>query len=162
MRFLASFTSLRNPSGWFGAIAITSSTDRTKVITGSRGGKWKKEKGKWGKRPLLFPPSVLLSVFKSFHVAPIGADLCFCDERDAQLVRSLHHFLDELRERRNLFFGRLEKQFVVNLQNHSRLEFAGEAPVELDHRELDEVGGCALHGRIHCGALGKIAHVRLG
>ncbi len=70
--------------------------------------------------------------------------------------------LTSFREPRNLLFGRFEKQFVVDLQNHSRFEFVGEAPVKLDHRELDQVRGGALHGRIHRGALGKIAHVRLG
>ena len=37
----------------------------------------------------------------------------------------------------------------------------GQAAVELDHGELDQIGGGALHRRIHRGALGKIAQVGL-
>ena len=67
-----------------------------------------------------------------------------------------------MREARNFFFRRFEQQFVVNLQNHLRFEsLGGKAAVELDHGQLDEIGGGALHGRVHGGAFGKIAQVGL-
>src|ERR1700683_3783237 len=82
----------------------------------------------------------------SFHVAPVGAGLGIHNQRDAQFVNALHHFLHEFREARQFLLVRLEKQFVVNLQDHSRFEFAVETAVELDHGELDEISGGALHG----------------
>ena len=57
---------------------------------------------------------------------------------------------------------RLEEQFVVNLENHSRFEFLfREFAGDFDHSEFDQIGGGALQGRVERGALGKIAHVDL-
>jgi hypothetical protein len=48
-------------------------------------------------------------------------------------------------ERLELFFGSGEDQLVVDLKDHLRLVMAfGEEVVDLDHRDLDEVGGAAL------------------
>ena len=51
----------------------------------------------------------------------------------------------------------------MNLQNHLRLKaFRGQAAIKFDHGELNEIGGGALHGRVHGCALGEIAHIGLG
>ena len=77
-------------------------------------------------------------------------------------MNAFHYFFYQLGEARNFFFGAFEEQFVVDLQNHLRFEFfLGQAAVEFDHGELDQVGGGALHRRIHGGAFGEIAHVGL-
>ncbi len=49
----------------------------------------------------------------------------------------------------------------MHLHDEQRGAFFGLDPVlHPDHRELDEVGGRALHGRIDCGALGRLAALR--
>jgi hypothetical protein len=56
--------------------------------------------------------------------------------------------------------GDFEEQFVVDLQDHARLELAlGELAVDGDHGQLDEVGGGALQRRVDGGALGEAALV---
>ncbi len=74
-----------------------------------------------------------------------------------------HDFFYEGAEFGDFGFGSFEEEFVVHLEGHFRLKFfGGEAAIELDHGEFDEVGGGALHGRVHGGAFGEVAHVRLG
>ena len=51
---------------------------------------------------------------------------------------------------------RLEDEFVVDLQDHARAEALGAQPtIDLDHRELHDVGGRALHRVVHRRALAE-------
>src|ERR1700691_5825715 len=101
-------------------------------------------------------------VASSLHVAPVGAYFGVGYQRDREPVNTFHHFFGQLGEPGNFILGAFEEQLVVNLQYHLRLEiFRRQTAIEFNHRQLDQVGGGALHGRVHGGALGKIAQVGL-
>jgi len=75
---------------------------------------------------------------------------------------AFHDFFYEFLQAREFFLGRFEEKLVMNLEHHARFEAVGELAVEFNHGQLDEVGGGALHGRVHGGAFGEIAETGLG
>src|SRR5262249_49922136 len=53
---------------------------------------------------------------------------------------------------------RLEEQFVVDLEQHARLEAAGtKLVIDADHCQLDQIGGGALKRGVDGGAFGEAA-----
>src|ERR1700722_310193 len=98
----------------------------------------------------------------SLHVAPIWTNFCIHQNRNLKFVNAFHHFLSNLGEPWNFRLGAFEKKLVMDLQNHAGLQFFfGEATIEFDHSQFDEIGSRALHGGIHGGAFRKIAEIRL-
>src|SRR5579864_7971143 len=76
-------------------------------------------------------------------------------ERHAQRRHRRHQRRQITQDVRDLFLGRFEHELVVHLENQLRAKtLALEMALYGDHRELDEIGGRALHRRVDRGALG--------
>src|SRR6267378_74141 len=96
------------------------------------------------------------------QVAPVGPEADFHYDGHSQFVNAFHLFLNESLQLAALLPRCFEQQLVVDLQNHFCLEFLlGQAGVNVDHRELDEISGGALQRRIERRAFRKIAQLHL-
>ncbi len=107
----------------------------------------------------------------SLGFVPVLADGGVGDEGDIEGHRLLHAVDDEVADLLGAVLGALEDEFVVDLQEHAdAVDLGGlagaevrgvgaQAPVEVDHRDLDEVGGGALDDAVDGGALGEGAAV---
>src|SRR5581483_395575 len=95
-----------------------------------------------------------------FQIAPVGPEGKIGDEWNIELDHAFHL---RTHQRANLFClveGHFEEQFVMHLQNHARLEIAFcQLAIERDHRQLNQIGSCALQRRIDGRTLGKAALV---
>ncbi len=61
----------------------------------------------------------------------------------------LHSGADEGMQAVEFIGRRFEEQFVMDLQDHARAEFLrGKFAMDSDHGQLDEIGSCALKGRV--------------
>ena len=77
---------------------------------------------------------------------------------DLQRNRRLHLFFDNGAHFFFLAGMEIEHQFVMHLEEHSRIEFSAEQlPVDGDHGEFDHIGGRSLNGRVDRVALGGVA-----
>ena len=75
---------------------------------------------------------------------------------------AFHFFLNHFFQLGAFLGGSLKEQLVMHLQDHFGFElFFPEPPVDIDHRQLDEIGGGALQRRIERRALGKVAKLHL-
>ena len=95
------------------------------------------------------------------HVSAQSApDLHVDLEGHGQLEGGLHHLDGEGLERAQLAVRHLEEQLVVHLQQHPAPEAArGQLAGDADHRDLHEIGGGALDGRIGRHALAEAAQI---
>jgi hypothetical protein len=96
----------------------------------------------------------------SLDIAPVGAEAYFGDDGDGEGGYVFHFVLDQGAE----FFGfggdDVEEEFVVDLEGHAGVQFAGgDGGVDAEHGEFDEVGGGALQRGVDGGAFGEAAHV---
>ena len=81
---------------------------------------------------------------------PVFAESDAGDERNFEFHGAFHFRFDHLRERFHLFTRAFENEFVVDLQHHAEREvFVVDALLDADHGNFDEVGGAALHWRVH-------------
>src|SRR5713101_3812099 len=75
---------------------------------------------------------------------------------------AFHFFLNQLFQLGAFFYRSLKEQLVMHLQDHFGVKlFFRQAPVDADHRQLDQIGGGALQRRIERGTLGKVAELHL-
>lgn len=89
-----------------------------------------------------------------------GLDLGF----DAgELEGVLHGIDDDGAGLIGLAGGHFEEELVMHLQEHASFEASfGEGGIDVDHGELDHVGGGALNGRVHRHSLSLAAHGGVG
>src|ERR1700735_2729296 len=98
----------------------------------------------------------------SLHVPPIWTNFGIHQNWNLEFVNAFHHFFGKFSEPRNFRLGTFEKKLVMDLQDHAGFQFFfGEPTIALDHGARNEIRSRALHGRIHGGALRKIAQIRL-
>ena len=84
------------------------------------------------------------------------------DQGHRELHRVLHALADQGGDRVDLVFRDLEDEFVVDLEEHLRARRLGrKAPMEVEHRELDQVRGGALDDGVDRHALAERLFVRV-
>ena len=95
-------------------------------------------------------------------VPPIQAYAGLDDNGHRQLDHIFHLLLDQLPGALNFVLRHIEQQFVMNLQRHQRLQvFFSQPPVDPDHRDLDQVGGCPLQRCVDRGPFREAAQIRV-
>src|SRR6202044_486283 len=98
----------------------------------------------------------------SLDIAPVHTNSHFCNNRDRKLRTMLHLSPDQLLELLGFLWNHIEEQLVVNLKRHLRLQPAvTDELIDLQHRQLDQIGSSSLQWSIDCRAFGKTAHVRV-
>ena len=92
-----------------------------------------------------------------------GAGLDFCLDAVGEMEGVFHRIDDDRTGLIGLAGGHFEEEFVMHLEEHAGLE-AGfrESRIDVDHGELDHVGGGALDGGVHRDSLGLAAHGGVG
>src|ERR1041385_6018974 len=99
--------------------------------------------------------SVQLALTSQFFPGFATLDVHY--ERDVQLRDILHQTSYRLGDG-HFIFGHFEDQFVMNLKHHARSKFlTAKFVCNADHRDLDNVGSCALYRRINRTAFGHAA-----
>src|SRR5579885_3680764 len=79
---------------------------------------------------------------RSVHIAPVRSGFEVHDQRDAKGVDVFHGVAHERAKAIQLGGRGFKKKLVVYLEDHARAELlGGEFAVNMDHGELDEIGG---------------------
>src|SRR3984957_3319514 len=98
----------------------------------------------------------------SLDIAPVHTNSHLCNNRDRKLRNMLHLSPDQLLKLLGFLWNHIEEQLVVNLKRHPRLQPAvTNKLIDLQHRQLDQIGSSSLQRSVDCSALGKTAHVRI-
>ena len=84
------------------------------------------------------------------RVGPVVANTNVDGERRIERERAAHLRAYEFLDRRDLVVGNLEQQFIVHRQDESGTSpFVAQALLNVDHRDLDDVGVRTLHHEVH-------------
>ena len=108
--------------------------------------------------PLRLITSLLL------RLLPVLPDPDIDRQRHVQRDGLLHQLADGGRRFVGGLSWRLEQQLVVHGEDHARAAAGDRAPsaaVDVDHRPLEDVGGCSLDGKVDRLALGLAAHLEV-
>src|SRR5262245_10807045 len=96
------------------------------------------------------PSARVVSEWSVLRVGPGVADADLHRERRVERVRAHHLLADEVPDGARLDLGDLQEELVVHLEHEPRgATLAPEALVDPHHRDLDHVGGGALHHGVH-------------
>src|SRR5271165_973670 len=108
-------------------------------------------------------PKTLVTVVRHgdlLQIPPVRSHAEINLQRHFEFEGGFHLVSDELFHGVEFGFGDFEDQFVVDLEQHARLQVAlAQVGVDADHGQLDEVGCGALQRSVNGGALGEAAQV---
>src|SRR5579883_865960 len=89
------------------------------------------------------------ALFHWFGFKPVFADLQLYFNRHIQFGHVLHLAFDEVFRLSQFFYRYLENQFVVNLQDHARLQtLLRQRVLDAQHSDFNQVGIAALDGHV--------------
>ena len=83
------------------------------------------------------------------RLQPVFSNADFDFDRDVERDGGLHFFFDNGADFFFLGLEKVEDEFVVNLQQHSRFQISRcKFAMDVDHGEFDHVGSGALNGSV--------------